>query len=138
MLRRRTRKRTGLPATPEALALIEETVASLRAAKLIDDRAFAYGRTETLKRKGLSEGLARMKLAEKGVDRELAGKTVAEAGFDAAEQALATMRRLRIGPFARAPQFALADKDMAKLARRGFSSATIRAALERAREERDG
>lgn len=133
VLRRKAQKRAGAPPDEAALALIAQTVEALRKAGLVDDEAFAQARTLTLQRRGLSASAARRKLAEKGVDRDLAAAAVGAAGFDEPAQALAAARRLRIAAFAGdAP---LEPKDMAKLARRGFSSSTIRAALALAREE---
>ena len=130
LLKRKARKRTGAPPDAAALALIEATLDSLARARLIDDRLFAQGRTQTLKRKGYSAGAARAALAAKGVERELAGEAVADAGFDEVEQARAAARRLRIGPYAREGGPARDPAmDAARLARRGFSIAAVRAAL---------
>lgn len=130
LLKRKARKRTGAPPDAAALALIEATLDSLARARLIDDRLFAQGRTQTLKRKGYSAGAARAALAAKGVGRELAGEAVAGAGFDEVEQARAAARRLRIGPYAREDGPARDPaRDAARLARRGFSMAAVRAAL---------
>ncbi len=98
VLARKVRKRSGAPPDEAALAMIRDTVASLRRASLVDDRAFAAGRAQTLKRKGFTARNAQAALAAKGVGRELAAQSVEAAGFDEVEQAVAAARRLRIGP----------------------------------------
>ncbi len=133
VLRRKATKRAGVPPDAEALALIAETVATLRGAGLVDDSAFAAARARTLQRKGLSEGSARQKLAAKGVDREVADAAITEAGFDETAQLLAAARRLRTAAFSD-PGAELSEKDKARLARRGFGPGAIRAALKVARE----
>ena len=133
VLKRKAEKRAAAPPDEATLALIAATIESLRQAGLVDDRAFAAARTRTLQRKGLSAGRARASLATKGVDRALAAEAVAAAGFDEAAQVLATARRLRLAAFAgsTAP---LTEKEIAKLARRGFSLEAIRAGLRAAQE----
>ncbi len=135
VLARKVRKRSGAPPDEAALAMIRDTVASLRRASLVDDRAFAAGRTQTLKRKGLTARNAQAALAAKGVGRELAAQSVEAAGFDEVEQAVAAARRLRIGPWARDPAARDPDKEMARLARRGFSRRAVMAAFKRGEGE---
>jgi regulatory protein len=133
VLKRKAEKRAAARPDEAALALIAGTIEALRKAGLLDDRAFAAARTRTLQRKGLSAGRARANLATKGVDRALAAKAIAEAGFDEAAQVLTTARRLRLAAFAEA-DVPLTEKEIAKLARRGFSLEAIRAGLRAARE----
>ncbi len=135
VLKRKATKRAGAPPDEAARALIAETVARLRAAGLIDDRAFATARTRTLQRKGLSAGSARQQLAAKGVDRDVADAAIAEAGFDETAQVLAAARRLRIQAFCE-PGADLSARDTARLARRGFGPGAIREALKAARDGR--
>ncbi len=133
VLQRKATKRAGAPPDAAALALIAETVATLRGAGLIDDQAFAAARTRTLQRKGLSAGSARQRLAAKGVDRSTADQAIAEAGFDETAQVLVAARRLRIAAFTD-PAAELSERDKARLARRGFGPGAIRAALIAVRE----
>ena len=134
VLRRKASKRAGVPPGDDALALIAATVAKLRSSGLIDDHAFATARARSLQRKGLSAGGARIRLAAKGIERDVADEAIAETGFDETAQVLATARRLRIAAFAEAGA-ALSDRDKARLARRGFGPGAIRKALEAAREQ---
>jgi regulatory protein len=134
VLARKIRKRTGAAPEPVHLAMIRDVVASLTRARLIDDSAFAAGRTQTLKRKGLPANRALAALTAKGVERELAAASVEAAVFDEVEQAVAAAKRLRIGPWARDPAARDADKDMARLARRGFSRRAVMAAFRRGEE----
>lgn len=138
VLRRKIEKRSGAPPDDASLTLLASTIEALRKAGLVDDRAFAAARTRTLQRRGLSARGVRASLAAKGIDRALAAETVAEAGFDEAEQVAAAARRLRIPAFAGAGAGELTEKEIARLARRGFSLQAIRAGLERARESEDG
>ncbi len=132
VLARKARKRSGIEPDEAVRALIAQTVAKLAQSGLIDDRSFAGDRARSLKRKGLSAGRARAALGAKGVGRELAGEALAEAGFDEVEQAITAARRLRLGPWARLDgRERDPGKDIAKLARRGFSLGAIRAAFAR-------
>lgn len=127
VLARKVRKRTGAPPDQSAREMIAATIRALREEGFLNDEAFAWGRTQTLKRKGHSAAHARAGLAAKGVGRDLAARMVSEAAFDEVEQVRAAARRLRISPpGAGAP---LADRDFARLARRGFSLSAIRAAF---------
>lgn len=128
MLSRRSRRRSGVLPDAVVQALMAETVAILCRCGLLDDKAYTVARAATLKRKGLSAGAARARLTAKGIERDLAGSTIATAAFDEEEQIRTIARKLRIGPWAR-DGAGLNDRDLSKLARRGFGVAAIRRAL---------
>ncbi len=116
--------------TPETHGLIVDVLDALERMELLDDRAFAAGRAGTLQRKGTSNTLARLKLAAKGVTREVAASAVAGLDMKDGEQAMITARRLRLGPWRRTdPGPAFTPAEMGKLQRRGFGSAAIREAV---------
>jgi regulatory protein len=128
ILMRKAKRRAGIPPDAAMVTLIGETVAVLKRANLLNDAAYAQARAATFKRKGLSAGTARMKLAGKGVSRNTAAGAVAEADFDEIEQIRIAARKLRIGPWSR-DGLPVTDKDIARLSRRGFAIAAIRRAL---------
>lgn len=115
-------------------ALLDEVVAQCVALQLVDDRRFAEARTASLRRKGLSSRAVAGRLAAKGVDRELIA-AVSGTGEDT-ELAAARIaaRRKRLGPWRRqgGPQDdrTSRQKDLAALARLGFSFAVARAVLD--------
>jgi len=125
------------------LGEIDAAAASLRvdalierylAAGLLDDQRFASAHAEALQRRGTSRHRIRQRLAAKGVAREVAREALAGLG-DAHETselaaACALVRRRRLGPF-RAPgtREANRSKDLASLARAGFSLDIARRAL---------
>jgi regulatory protein len=110
----------------EGRAAVDRIVARFEASGLVDDGAYAAGRAAALHRRGVSRRLIRARLMEKGVSPEtietaLAG--LAETAGDTDLAAAANLaRRRRLGPYR--PPAARADwreKDLAALARAGFS-----------------
>lgn len=108
-------------------ALVAALVARYRAAGLLDDRAYAGGRAETLHRRGVPTSGIRARLRRKGVGDDdiaaaLASLDDAVAADTDAAAAVNLARRRRLGPFrAAAERTAKRDKDLASLARAGFS-----------------
>ncbi|MGH1571482.1 regulatory protein RecX [Methylobacterium sp. P31] len=132
-LARRVEKRARLRGEdPAAFAeMIAATVARAVSAGLVDDTRFADTRLATLRRRGTSSRGASAKLVAKGVPRE-----VVEAAMQAERDALpdgeaetielqaarAYAKRRRLGPYRRPDQRAgHRDRDLAALARAGFS-----------------
>ena len=120
----------------EAAPWVDEVVARYAASGIVDDRSFAEGKAASLRRRGESARRIMMKLREKGVDGDLIGTVLEEHdGEDghAAEIAAACRfaRRRRLGPM-RAPEDReeRRDRDMAALARAGFSLDIARRVLE--------
>lgn len=137
-LARRVQKRARARGEePEAFAdLVTATVARAVSAGLVDDARFADTRLATLRRRGTSSRGVSAKLAAKGVPRD-----VVEAAMLAEREALpdgeaeaieeqaarAYAKRRRLGPHRRPEQRdAYRDRDLAALARAGFSYALAR------------
>jgi len=108
----------------------DEVVARCVSSGLVDDRRFAEARAASLRRKGQSTRAVAAKLAAKGIGRELVAEVgrVDELGELAAARIAA--RRKRLGPWARGERAASRDKDMAALARAGFSFSIVRAVID--------
>ena len=134
-------------ADPELIAAaareLEQTVraivARLAEAGLVDDRAFAEGRSRRLVRAGRSRTAILVHLAAKGVAR-----TIAEASLPADEDtellaALAFARRRRCGPFQRDPDSPANESSrtraLAAFSRAGFGRGTACRALDMSPEE---
>ena len=116
-------------------ALIDELVARYLASGLLDDRVYAEGRVRALRRRGTSARLIRLKLRQKGVADEVIAEALASLAGDVAEPevtaAAALARRRRLGPFRRpGEREEKREKDLAALARIGFSYAVARRVIE--------
>jgi regulatory protein len=117
---------------PEAFAeLVTATVARAVSAGLVDDVRFTDTRLATLRRRGTSSRGVSAKLAAKGVPREVVESAMqaerdalpdGEAEAIEAQAAHAYAKRRRLGPHRR-PDIRAAhrDRDLAALARAGFS-----------------
>lgn len=119
---------------PEAAAWIDALIEKLIRLKLLDDEAYAAGRTRRLYAEGKSLGRIKQTLAAKGIRGE-----AAEAALDSLREesatpvsdlpaAIAYAKRRKLGPFRPDPDSrkAMRQKDMAAMARRGFSSDLVR------------
>jgi regulatory protein len=136
VLMRRVAKavRAGMAERPEGAALVDAVVARLLRQRLLDDRGFAEGRARSLHRRGLPLAGIAAALGAKGVAREdidaaLTRLREEEPDADLAA-ALADVERRRLAPYR--PPAARAHfqaKDLAALARAGFSYEIARAAL---------
>ena len=135
VLERKIRRRCegrGLPLPdPEATrTLIEGVVERLSRAELIDDDAFGRGRAAALARKGWPAWRIRGELARQGIDLEAEG--VAEAvDLDETAQATRLAERKRLGPFRPGERESHRERDIASLARAGFSVAVARRVVDR-------
>lgn len=111
----------------EAALWIKDLLDNLESGNLINDRAYAEGRAIALHRRGSSPRMIALKLREKGlrdadINHALSGLREDHGEDLERSAALRLARRRRLGPF-RPPEKrdALRDKDMAALARAGFS-----------------
>ena len=121
------------PAT-HATAL-EDVVARCVASGLVDDQRFAEARAATLRRRGRSARAVAATLTAKGVGRELAKQA---SSVDEAEElatARKTARRKRLGPWSRGDRAANRQKDLAAMARAGFTMTIARAVIDGAVDE---
>jgi regulatory protein len=133
VLLRRVRRRGVLDAERrrEATALIDALVARYCAAGLLDDRAYAAGRAESLYRRGYSRQAIRARLAEKGVAAAVAAEALAPLAEGGADPDLAAAcafaRRRRLGPYRRGP--ADPARERRAFARAGFERNVAEAVL---------
>jgi regulatory protein len=124
--------------TAQTVDLIDEVLDALERIGLINDAAFAAGRAASLQRKGASSRLVLHKLGAKGVKAAVADLALEALELDDVKQALTAARRLKLGPWRRIePGTDFTDAEIAKLYRRGFQLAAIRAAQSRLRDTRN-
>lgn len=139
---KRARERDEEPGTHSGL--IEETVARAVRAGLVDDARFTAARLATLRRRGTSTRGAGAALAGKGIDRDVVEAALAAEQAEAGEEeadvetkaARAYARRRRLGPH-RKPDTRLAhrERDVAALARAGFSYRVAKAVIDSGGDE---
>jgi regulatory protein len=122
-------------------AAIETIIAKHKKSGALNDAAYAEMKTRSLRRAGRSAQAIRMRLVHKGVARDtIAGaladnedETSEEAEFKAAE---GLAKRRRLGPWRQRPahknQF---RKDLATMARAGFSLDMARKVLQKTRDD---
>lgn len=119
----------------EAATWIAEVLDTLERQGLLDDTRYAEGAARGLARQGQSQRAIRARLAAKGVDRDIVDTALERAAEDVFPHAqtppdpdlvaaVTYARRRRLGPW-RLPEARAErrDRDLAALARRGFSSA---------------
>lgn len=119
----------------EGEKLVDALIERYARSGLLDDAAYAGARAATLRRSGASARGIRAKLMQKGLDPEQIDAAVRAADEDTENgeiaAALALARRRRIGPFRPAGGRAEArEKDLAALARAGFSYDVARRVVE--------
>ena len=128
----------GPPA--QVLAQIDALVRRYSGSGLIDDGRYAYSLARGLRERGLSRPTILARLQARGVSAEVAERALQQVDADAAgdtsnnpelDAARALVRRRRLGPL-RPPteRAARRERDLAVLARAGFSYSVARAALE--------
>lgn len=111
-----------------AAALIDTLLAKLEAGGWLNDARFAESRTATLARRGGSRRAIAAKLRGKGVSAALVAQNVCALDDQAAAFAFAKRKHLGVfRPGETSPE--RLRKDMAAMARAGFSFGVIRAAL---------
>ena len=128
---------TAAPVVAAARQLIEAVVARLVQAGAVNDTAFAASRTHGYQRSGQSKRSIQMRLLAKGVAPEIARAAATHDADTELAAALVLARKRRIGPF-RATEdsgIAVRIKEMALLARAGFSRDVAQQALATARED---
>ena len=137
---RRSAEEHGTDADAGA-AFVRALVQRLQGAGILDDRRYAEGKAESLRRRGGSARAIRAALAAKGVAREEVETALSSAdeGGAAGEADLAAARRLarrrRIGPWRPSDRAAHRLKDLAALGRAGFSYDVARRAIDGEAEE---
>ncbi len=103
--------------------LVDEVVAKSLRIGLIDDKIYTEAKVASLRRKGNSGRLIQVKLAAKGLDRDDIRDALDTNESDEATAARTLARRRRIGPHRTTQRREFRDKDIAVLARAGFSYA---------------
>ncbi len=125
------------PALRAARAAVDGVVRRLAEAGAVSDATFAETRVRSLVRSGRSTRAIQMRLVAKGVAPDMArSASVADAETELAA-ALVLARKRRIGPYRTAdePDPAVRMKELALLARAGFTRETAEQALATDRED---
>lgn len=130
-LRGRARK---LGAGAEALEWIRDTIERYQGSGMLDDARFARNFTAQLTARGKSTRAISQKLAARGVPSEVAGELLATRRQDdpgaELEAARAYVRKRRLGHYrSDEKREAMRHKDLASLARQGFSFDIAKQAL---------
>ncbi|GAB5541945.1 MAG: regulatory protein RecX [Sandaracinaceae bacterium] len=106
----------------EGRAMIEEVITKLRRLGYLDDAKFVLSRVRTLRDRGKSARAIRWTLMRQGADGALVDEALEGEGTDDLSAAEAFARKRRIGPHRDPEKRAeMREKDLAKLARAGFS-----------------
>lgn len=109
----------------QAVAWIDELIVKLQRNALLDDGAFARTKADSLRASGKSKRMIAMKLKMKGVSDELISSHVARVTTESTEEEAAQIhaRKKRLGPYRTDSEVRAEkrEKDMASLARAGFS-----------------
>lgn len=129
---RRRQRPLGEEAVEQAAALVNQVLERYQESGLVDDRRFAEARVRGLRERGGSARAIRQKLLLKGVSAaDVAHALGAGEQPDAErEAARAFAKRRRLGPHRPAEQRAQhRQKDLAAMARAGFSLDVARAVL---------
>jgi regulatory protein len=137
VLKRRVERaiRADLIGREEALKLVEATVTKAAAAGYLDDTAIARAKATSMRQSGRSKRAITQKLATKGVSRddaETAMTSVDGEDRNAELRAAAIFAaRKKIGPYRNGkPDATTMKRDLAALARGGFSYAVARTVTE--------
>lgn len=109
----------------ECLELLEGIIENFVRSNLLNDETYAYGKISSLRRIGQSKQSVVQKMQMKGINSELIDQTLQKidgqnenSEFDAA---LIFAKRKKIGPFASANKEVHHTKQLAMMARAGFS-----------------
>lgn len=114
----RSREAHEEPDAEEGARLVDEVVEKLRRLGYLDDARFAASRARLLRRRGKSTRAIRSALARLGLPSEIVDEAIEGDDLEAA-RTYVRRRGLKAG-----------EKDLAKLARAGFSYDVARRALE--------
>ena len=132
MLKRRIRrlKIQGEEVPPEVDQWIETVIRQVQDKSYLDDSRYAENQVRSMAVQGKSDSFIRAKLAQAGIETEETQKLIDELGLSELERARHFAKKKGMGPF-RPPQQRnqFREKDMAALARAGFSYDTVCEAL---------
>lgn len=137
VLRRKVDKRCRLRGEDPAEFhdMIEEVLEKSLRSGLIDDTRYAEARVAILRRRGGSARAIQAKLSAKGVDRATIATALEGDLGDEEDAAWAFARRRKLGPFRPGERAPYREKDMAALARAGFSFTVARRVIDGEPEE---
>ena len=123
VLRRKVDKRCRLRGEDpsEFHDAIDEVVAKSLKIGLIDDTRYAEARVASLRRRGGSARAIQAKLAQKGVPKDAIAAALEGEPEDEHTAAHALARRRKLGPYRPGERGPYRDKDLAAMARAGFS-----------------
>jgi regulatory protein len=122
LMRRINRHCSLLREEPEAFyPLIEEVLETARRLMLVDDVRYTENKVATLRRKGASSRMIAAKLAAKGVSKLLVQETLKAHELDDEMAAFAFAKRKKLGPWRPAGKEGDVTKELASMARAGFS-----------------
>ena len=116
-------------------AALDDVVSRCIGSGLVDDQRFAEARAATLRRRGRSARAVAATLTAKGVGRELAARASSVGDEEELTAARKAARRKRLGPWSRGDRAASRQKDLAAMARAGFSITIARAVIDGAADE---
>jgi regulatory protein len=100
---------------------VDEVVARAARTGLIDDTRYAEARVASLRRRGGSARAIQAKLAQKGVPKDAIAAALEGEPEDEHTAAHALARRRKLGPYRPGERGPYRDKDLAAMARAGFS-----------------
>lgn len=125
----------------EALSWVEELLKKLVRNGLLSDGAYAESKARSLRASGRSARAIAQKLRVKGIAPELVTQTLARATAQVSEEEAARTwaRKKRLGPFRgdATTRRERRQKDLAALARAGFSFATAKKVIDGSAEDPD-
>ena len=137
LARKLSRDETMDPDRRRALAAyIEAMLDRYEERGLLNDKVYAEGRVQALRRRGLSGRGIALKLQVKGVDRDTVAATLEADETTDPEAAMNFARRRRLGPFRPAEKRAEhRDRDMAAMGRAGFDYGTAQGVIDAVGED---
>ncbi len=118
----------------EGAILVDALIERYLRSGLLNDADYATARAATLHRRGASSRGIRMRLAEKGVDRDQIDQVLEEledeTGGTDIRGAFNFARRRRLGPWRKTNREPHRDRDMAALGRQGYSFEIVRRVID--------
>ncbi len=118
----------------DGAVMVDDVLRRYQEVGLLDDDAYARMRTTSLHRRGASKRLIRAQLASKGVKSAIIGKALEALDIEHANADLAAAcryaRRRRLGPWRAQNRDDSRERDLAALARQGFSYDVARRVIE--------
>ena len=127
LLKRRLRRMAmqGEEIPPEANEWIETAIQKATSLSYLDDMRYAENQVHNLVGQGKSEHFIVMKLSQAGIDPKTIRQLIEATETTEEERARHFAQRKRLGPYRDKNREAYREKDMAALARAGFSYDTV-------------